>query len=86
MVITINNKEKQITRSEIAKTIADLQKYLQDKVQETDARIYSEKHTASEYYLSDMNGYSRRHQKKIPFYYYCPVQRSYHCWLQDRTL
>jgi len=59
MVITINNKEKQITRSEIAKTIADLQKYLQDKVQETDARIYSEKHTASEYYLSDMNGYSR---------------------------
>jgi len=59
MVITINNKEKQITRSEIAKTIADLQKYLQDKVQETDARIYSEKHTASESYLSDMNGYSR---------------------------
>ena len=59
MVITMNNKDNQITRSEIEKTIADLQKYLQDKVQETDARIYSEKHTASESYLSDMNGYSR---------------------------
>ncbi len=59
MVITMNDKENQITRSEIEKTIADLQKYLYDKVQETDARIYSEKHTASESYLSDMNGYSR---------------------------
>ncbi|MGP8320868.1 MAG: hypothetical protein ACT6FE_00875 [Methanosarcinaceae archaeon] len=55
----MNNKENQIARSEIEKTITDLQKYLQDKVQETDARIYSEKHTASESYLSDMNGYSR---------------------------
>ena len=41
MVIMMNDKENQITRSEIEKTIADLQKYLQDKVQETDARIYS---------------------------------------------
>ena len=59
MVITMNNKENQIARSEIAKTISGLQKYLKEKVQETDARIYSEKHTASESYLSDMNGYSR---------------------------
>jgi len=58
-VITMNNEEKQTARLEITKTISDLQKYLKEKVQETDARIYSEKYTASESYLSDMNGYSR---------------------------
>jgi hypothetical protein len=54
-----NEQENCISCKEIEKAIEELQNIVRKKVDEIDAKINSEKHSASEYYLSDMKGFSR---------------------------
>jgi hypothetical protein len=50
---------KTFSREEVEGAIAALRKYLLEKSREADAQVYAVKHSASEFYLSDMKGYSR---------------------------
>ena len=54
-----NEEEKCISVKEILKVLEELHKMVSNNVDEIDARIESEKHSASEYYISDMKGFSR---------------------------
>ena len=53
------NKARNLTQQEVAQSIEELEKFLKDKVQDIDSRIYAEKYTAPESYVNDMKGYSR---------------------------
>lgn len=48
-----------IPKDMVAKVLEELQDFVNDKVSEIDRRISDEKYRASEYYLSDMEGFSR---------------------------
>ena len=54
-----NEQENCISCKEILKALEELENIVSKKVDEIDARINTEQHSASEYYLSDMKGFSR---------------------------
>ena len=54
-----NEQENCISCKEIEKALEELENIVSKKVDEIDARINTEQHSASEYYLSDMKGFSR---------------------------
>jgi len=54
-----NEQENCISCKEVEKALEELENIVREKVDEIDARINSEKYNASEYYLSDMKGFSR---------------------------
>jgi hypothetical protein len=54
-----NEQEKFISCKEVEKALEELENIVREKVDEIDARINSEKHSAPEYYISDKKGFSR---------------------------
>jgi len=58
----MKNKTEQencISYKEVEKALEELENMVSEKVDEIDAKINSEKHSAPEYYISDMKGFSR---------------------------
>ncbi len=53
------NEDKILSRAEITGVIYRLESFLKNKVIEVHSTLQSEKHAASEYYISDMKGYAR---------------------------
>jgi hypothetical protein len=48
-----------IRRQTVEAVLAEFEKMIRNKVNELDARIRSEKHTAPESYINDLKGFSR---------------------------
>jgi len=54
-----NEQENCISCKEVEKALEELENIVRKKVDKIDARINSEKHSAPEYYITDMKGFSR---------------------------